>query len=252
MAGRNQKGSASESETNSRYNSHHASSTTGNSNSSTTNNPSAATTNTTTAAAAAAAASSSSSNQQQQQQSQQSQQSQQTQTQPKTSQKVKAQIALQQQQTFLQKHINSNGPRDKPRKDPLDFETMDDAILLKYSDRYGFNLPRPESINSEILNSEIGKKTYSKRAQMKRAEQMQRESERGDGGKEEGSLSSQSSQREFSVKNPGGGKSRISKKEFASHVKAHFLSLTAKENDIITGFLYKVKHQDKEFKLTFQ
>ncbi|KAI5961689.1 hypothetical protein KGF57_001623 [Candida theae] len=121
----------------------------------------------------------------------------------RTSQKARNQQALQQQQSFLQKHINSNGPKDRPRIDPLDFEKMDEATLLRYKDRYNINLPRPESLNSDILNSEIGKKT-------------------------------------------------ISKGEFANQVKNHFMGLQAKENDIITGFLYKVKHQDKEFKLTFQ
>ncbi|KAI5964274.1 uncharacterized protein KGF55_002216 [Candida pseudojiufengensis] len=139
----------------------------------------------------------------------------------KTTQKQKNQLAQQQQQNFLQKHINSNGPRDKPRVDPLDFEKFSDKTLLLYKDRYNFNLSRPESLNSDILNSEIGKKTYTKRNQL--------------------------NQSRINTKN-----NKINKKEFANHVKNHFLSLNAKENDIITGFLYKVKHQDKEFKLTFQ
>lgn len=131
----------------------------------------------------------------------------------RTSQKAKNQQALQQQQSFLQKHINSNGPKDKPKIDPLDFERMDEATLLRYNDRYNINLPRPESLNSDILNSEIGKKTFSKRHNVEH---------------------------------------RISKPEFANQLKSHFMGLQAKENDIITGFLYKVKHQNKEFKLTFQ
>ena len=81
----------------------------------------------------------------------------------RTSQKARNQQTLQQQQAYLQKHINANGPKDKPKIDPLDFERMDEATLLRYKDRYNINLPRPESLNSDILNSEIGKKTFSKR-----------------------------------------------------------------------------------------
>ncbi|KAG8202782.1 hypothetical protein GWM34_02414, partial [Candida africana] len=136
----------------------------------------------------------------------------------KISQKARNQLALQQQQQYLAKHINSNGPQDKPKLQPLDFTTYSDTALLKYSERYGFhNFSRIDSLNSDILNSEIGKKTYSKRSKKNQ-------------------------------KDTG----RISKLEIANHVKNHFSSLPAKENDIITGFLYKVKHQDKEFKLTFQ
>lgn len=141
----------------------------------------------------------------------------------RTSQKARNQQALQQQQSFLLKHINSNGPKDKPRVDPLDFEKMDEATLLRYKDRYNINLPRPESLNSDILNSEIGKKTFSKRSQARRLQ-----------------------------KAGLGMDHRISKGEYANQVKSHFMGLQAKENDIITGFLYKVKHQDKEFKLIFQ
>lgn len=181
----------------------------------------------------------------------------------KTSQKMKNQLALQQQQNYLQRHINSNGPKDKPRIDPLDFETMDDSILLKYSERYGFNLPRPESLNSDILNSEIGKKTFTKRKQLKLrahiaqilASAQESSNKNVNGGVDEeeqmnqGSPEEQQANRNRLLLEQGG---RISKKEFANHVRNHFLSLTAKDNDIITGFLYKVKHQDKEFKLTFQ
>ncbi|KAI5956379.1 hypothetical protein KGF54_000854 [Candida jiufengensis] len=138
----------------------------------------------------------------------------------KTTQKQKNQLAQQQQQNYLQRHINSNGPGDKPKVDPLDFEKFNNKILWSYKDRYNFNLSRPESLNSDILNSEIGKKTYTKRNQEKQSRVNKN--------------------------------SKLNKKEFASHVKNHFMNLNAKENDIITGFLYKVKHQDKEFKLTFQ
>ena len=83
----------------------------------------------------------------------------------KISQKARNQLAFQQQQQYLAKHINSNGPQDKPKLQPLDFTTYSDTALLKYSERYGFhNFSRIDSLNSDILNSEIGKKTYSKRS----------------------------------------------------------------------------------------
>ncbi|RCK64895.1 Transcriptional regulatory protein SAP30 [Candida viswanathii] len=136
----------------------------------------------------------------------------------KTSQKARNQLALQQQQQYLAKHINSNGPQDRPKPAPLDFSTYKDSALLKYSERYGFhNLTRIDSLNSDILNSEIGKKTFSKRSK-------RRQRDTG----------------------------RITKPEVANHIKNHFAGLPAKENDILTAFLYKVKNQDKEFKLTFQ
>lgn len=141
----------------------------------------------------------------------------------RTSQKARNQQALQEQQSFLKKHVNSNGPKDKPKIDPLDFERLDEATLLRYKGRYNINLPRPESLNSDILNSEIGKKTFSKRNQAGRLQRAGLNTEH-----------------------------RVSKAEFANHLKSHFIGLQAKENDIITGFLYKVKHQNKEFKLTFQ
>lgn len=133
----------------------------------------------------------------------------------KTSQKSKNQASLQAQQVFLSKHINSNGPQDQPKVHPLDFDAFDDATLIKYTNKHNLLLPHPVSINSDILNSEIGKKTYSKRSK-------------------------------------SGSKDGISKPELASHLKNHFLNLPCKENEIISSFLYKVKHQDNEFKLTFK
>lgn len=133
----------------------------------------------------------------------------------KTSQKAKNQAALQAQQMFLSKHINSNGPNDKPKVHPLDFESFDDSTLMRYSEKYGLNVPIPESVNFDILNSEIGKKTYSKRNKLRQ------------------------------------NINRVSKPELAAHLKNHFMSLPSKENEIITGFLYKLKHEDSEFRLKF-
>lgn len=135
--------------------------------------------------------------------------------QSKTSLKAKNQASLQAQQVFLSKHINSNGPQDQAKVHPLDFESFDDETLIKYTNKHNLLLPHPVSINSDILNSEIGKKTYSKRSK-------------------------------------NASKNGISKPELANHLKNHFLNLPCKENEIIPSFLYKVKHQDNEFKLTFK
>ncbi|KAK6457923.1 uncharacterized protein RJT20DRAFT_2467 [Scheffersomyces xylosifermentans] len=134
----------------------------------------------------------------------------------KSSQKAKNQAALQAQQVFLSKHINSNGPQDKPKVHPLDFDEFDEDTLVRYNRKYNLNLPNPISINNDILNSEIGKKTFSKRNK--------------------------------SRANYGG----VTKPEMANHLKTHFLNLPTKENEIITNFLYKVKHQENDFKLTFK
>ncbi|EGW32115.1 uncharacterized protein SPAPADRAFT_61198 [Spathaspora passalidarum NRRL Y-27907] len=133
----------------------------------------------------------------------------------KSTQKAKNQAAQAAQQNYLARHINSNGPQDREPIHPLDFEAFDDAVLMRYNEKYGLNLPRPETVNSDILNSEIGKKTFSKRSKKREAN------------------------------------GRISKPELANHLKSHFMALGSKENEIITGFLYKVKHQDNDFKLTF-
>lgn len=132
----------------------------------------------------------------------------------KTLLKAKNQAALQAQQLYLAKHINSNGPQDQPPLKPLDFERFDDATLVRYSTHYNMGIAPPMTVNGDILNSEIGKKTYSKR----------------------------------SGTHPAG----VSKPELAAHLKNHFMSLPCKENEIVTSFLYKVKNQDKDFKLTFR
>ena len=132
----------------------------------------------------------------------------------KTSQRVKNQQLLQQQQEYLSKHITSNGPQDKERTDPLDFESLDDSQLVNYNIKYELNLPLPIKVNEDILDSDIGRKTHYKR----------------------------------NSKFAG----RISKAELASRVKNHFENFPVKENEIITNFLYKVKHQDEEFKLSFK
>lgn len=42
---------------------------------------------------------------------------------------------------------------------------------------------------------------------------------------------------------------RVTKTELALAVKKHFVNQVSRENDIITGFIYKVNNQDRAFKL---
>lgn len=127
--------------------------------------------------------------------------------------KARNAVAVAAQQELLSKHINSNGPNDQPRMNPLDFLAFDDDSLYRYNRKFGLNLPPVQSINDNVLRSEIGKKTFSSKK--------------------------------------AAGSPRISKPELASHCHKHFLAAPCRENEIITSFLYKVKNEDKDFKLTF-
>lgn len=127
--------------------------------------------------------------------------------------KARNAVAQAAQLELLSKHIHSNGPQDMPKIDPLDFSSLDDEALSKYNSKYGLNLPPIQSINENILQSEIGKKTCS----AKKAK----------------------------------GTHRITKPEFASEVLKHFATIPCRENEMIASFLYKVRNEDKAFKLTF-
>lgn len=129
----------------------------------------------------------------------------------RASQKARNAAAQAAQQEFLLRYINSNGPQDKARTDPLDFNTLSDDALEKYRKHYGLNCPPAMSLNAYILGSEIGKKTYSYKV----------------------------------------NEDKITKSDMANQVKKSFLALPCRENEIIACFLYKVKNQDREFKLTF-
>uniref|UniRef100_A0A0L0NQ54 Histone deacetylase complex subunit SAP30 Sin3 binding domain-containing protein n=1 Tax=Candidozyma auris TaxID=498019 RepID=A0A0L0NQ54_CANAR len=127
--------------------------------------------------------------------------------------KARNAVAIAAQQEILSKHIHSNGPNDKPKIDALDFTTLNVSSLNKYNRKYALNLPAIRTLNEDILLSALGKKTYSS----KRLTQ----------------------------------EHKISKPEIASHCQKHFMASPCRENEIISNFLYKVKNEDKEFKLTF-
>lgn len=127
--------------------------------------------------------------------------------------KARNAVAAAAQLELLSKHIHSNGPKDKPPIDPLDFSTLSDDALRRYNKKYDLQLPEVQSLNDNILQSELGRKSCS----AKKASKVQ----------------------------------KISKKELASNVQKHFLAVNVRENEILAGFLYKVKNQGKDFKLSF-
>lgn len=131
----------------------------------------------------------------------------------RNSNKARNAVAQAAQQEFLLKHINSNGVHDKPKVEPLDFMAFNEKTLDQYGKKYELDTPLTETLNENILSSEIGKKTYS-------------------------------------YNNKNGFK--ISKIEKANNLKKHFIGLPCRENEIITNFLYKVKNEDKDFKLSFK
>lgn len=118
------------------------------------------------------------------------------------------------QQEYLLKHINSNGPKDKPKIDPMDFNEYPIKVLNDYSQYYNLGL-RGQSVKSEVLYSEIGKKSLSYKKTLSKI-------------------------------------GKLDKIELSNSVKKHFVNIPVKENEIIANFLYKVKNEDKEFKLSFK
>lgn len=134
--------------------------------------------------------------------------------------KSKNALAQAAQQEYLARHINSNGPQDRIKLDPLDFTGLSEHQLDNYKQYYKLNLPECETVKGNILNSDIGKKTlsYKKQAKLSKFKKV----------------------------------TKVEKRELSNTIKAHFQSLPVKENEIITNFLYKVNHDDQDFKLTFK
>ncbi|CAH2354492.1 transcriptional regulatory protein Sap30p [[Candida] railenensis] len=130
----------------------------------------------------------------------------------RASAKAKNSSVQQAQQDYIAKHVTSNGPYDGPKINPLDFENLPVESLIKYNRKFNLNSENPYTINGYMLKSEIGKKTISYKKNSK----------------------------------------KNSSKELAATVKKHFQNLPCRENEVITNFLYKVKNQDKDFKLSFK
>lgn len=127
--------------------------------------------------------------------------------------KARNAVAAAAQLELLSKHIHSNGPKDKPPIDPLDFSSLSEDSLRRYNRKYDLQLPEIQSLNDNILQSELGKRSSS----AKKAARVQ----------------------------------KISKQELASSVQKHFMAVNVRENEILAGFLYKVKNQNRDFKLSF-
>lgn len=127
--------------------------------------------------------------------------------------KARNAVAAAAQLELLSKHIHSNGPKDQQPIDPLDFSSMHEDALRRYNKKYDLQLPEVQSLNDNILQLELGKKSCS----AKKAARVQ----------------------------------KISKQDLAMNVQKHFLAMNVRENEILAGFLYKVKNQKRDFKLTF-
>lgn len=126
----------------------------------------------------------------------------------------RARTAQQQaQQEYLSRHIHSNGPQDRILPDPLDFTAYSLTQLNRYVKRNNLNFLECDLLKSDILESQIGKKTLSKK------------------------------------RNRIG---KLEKYELANQVRHHFVSVPVKENEIVTNFLYKVRNEEKQFKLQFK
>lgn len=133
--------------------------------------------------------------------------------------KSKNALAQAAQQEYLARHINSNGPQDRIKLDPVDFSDMPEHQLNEYKLYYKLNLPECDTIKGDILNSEIGKKTLFSKKQAKLAKFKKI--------------------------------TKVDRRELAGHIRNHFQSLPVKENEIVTNFLYKVRNEERDFKLSF-
>lgn len=109
--------------------------------------------------------------------------------------------------------VHSNGPHDFPPVDPFDFTAFSSDALERYNLKYGLGLPEVQSVTENILQSEVGRRSFTARRTAQSA--------------------------------------RISKPELAAHCYKHFVALPCRETEILSSFLYKVKNEDREFKLTF-
>ncbi|ODV98245.1 hypothetical protein PACTADRAFT_48040 [Pachysolen tannophilus NRRL Y-2460] len=126
--------------------------------------------------------------------------------------KARNQALQQAQKEFLAKHINSNGPQDKVIPEPLDFENLPNKSLRNYKKMY---------LKNHDIKDSLTMYGYL--------------------------LESDIGKKSYSYKH----KDRIAKPELAALCKKHFMGMNVKESEVITNFLYRVKNQEKAFKLRF-
>ncbi|KAG7698155.1 hypothetical protein KL930_001817 [Ogataea haglerorum] len=143
----------------------------------------------------------------------------------RSSTKHRNQVLAQQQKEFLAKYIHSNGPQDFPVKDPLDFSSWTEEQLRKYRELYlnpsQIITPDVKTLQGYMLEgSELGEssESYAKNE-----------------------LSSGTNMYEYRNRD-----------DLRHAVEDHFNNqLTVKESDVIMGFIYRVKNENKKFKMYF-
>ncbi|KAH3668295.1 hypothetical protein OGAPHI_002049 [Ogataea philodendri] len=143
----------------------------------------------------------------------------------RSSTKQRNQILAQQQKEFLAKYIHSNGPQDFPPKDPLDFSDWTEEQLRKYRELY---------LNpSQIIVSDA--KTFQG--------YLLEGSELGETSESylKNEMSSGTNMYEYRTRD-----------DLRRAVEDHFHNqLNVKESDVIMGFIYRVKNENKKFKMYF-
>ncbi|GMF60045.1 unnamed protein product [[Candida] boidinii] len=151
-------------------------------------------------------------------------------TNSRASTKARHQAMLQQQKEFLAKYIHSNGPDDLPKSDPMDFNNWSEEDLRRYRDTFltspGVAAPDIKTFQGYLVESELGQHSES---------YIQNELTKT---KVENNQASISDVR--------------TRNDLRKLVEEHFNNtLVAKESETITNFMYKVKNEDKIFRMYF-
>ncbi|CCK72123.1 Sap30p KNAG_0J00400 [Huiozyma naganishii CBS 8797] len=122
---------------------------------------------------------------------------------------------------LVRTHITNNHPRlaqgNNGPGQPLDFERYSDEFLRKYRDTFELDVADNLTMAGYLLGSPLGEKTFSYKR------------DKAD---------------------PRGP--RVQKAVLASACQRHFTAYQAKEQDLISHFIYKVKNQNKKFKMEFK
>lgn len=135
------------------------------------------------------------------------------------------QLLLPLRKEYVAKYVNSNGPQDHPVPDPMDFSSWTEEQLRKYRELY---------LNpNHIVSSDI--KTFQ-------------------GYMLEGTKLGEST--ESYLKNEQNKQANVyeyrTRDQLRNTVEDDFKNnMSVKENDVIVNFLYKVKNEDKNFRLYF-
>lgn len=135
-----------------------------------------------------------------------------------------------QQQQYLKElnktHITNNKPSFSHMGNTSDLSTYrsfdkqlrmeDDTIIRKYSHRHHLNENKDNvTLTGDLLNSDLGQRTMT--------------------GRRSRDIAS----------------ARVDKKSFVDNCTTHWQNQPAREMDVMSQFIYKVKHQKKDFKMTF-